>query len=183
MQPLRAVKAQHAPQDSPWSVQTRLRILCWEWAWGLLCQWTPKPANRWRLWVLRWFGARIFGRPFVHQRARIQIPWNLTLHPDCAIGDRANLYSLARIEVGEGATIAQEAYLCSGTHAFDDPAMPLRIGDICIGAFAFVGARAFILPGIEIGPRAIVGAGSVVVHDVPEGDRVAGNPARSIARR
>jgi maltose O-acetyltransferase len=35
-----------------------------------------------------------------------------------------------------------------------------------------------ILPGVTIGPRSIVGAGSVVTHDVPEGMITAGNPAR-----
>lgn len=42
---------------------------------------------------------------------------------------------------------------------------------------AVIGAHATILPGIVIGPRALVGAGSVVVRDVAEGDVVAGNPA------
>ncbi len=46
----------------------------------------------------------------------------------------------------------------------------------------FIGLRSTILPGVRIGPRAIVGAGSVVTKDVPEGAVVAGNPARVIGR-
>ena len=45
---------------------------------------------------------------------------------------------------------------------------------------AYIGARAVILPGVEIGESAIVGAGSVVTKDVPAGAIVVGNPARII---
>ena len=44
----------------------------------------------------------------VHQRARIAIPWNLTLHDRACLGDRANAYSLGPIEIGARATVAQE---------------------------------------------------------------------------
>ena len=43
---------------------------------------------------------------------------------------------------------------------------------------ASIGSNATILCGVTIGERAIVGAGSVVTHDVPPGVIVAGNPAR-----
>jgi acetyltransferase-like isoleucine patch superfamily enzyme len=45
---------------------------------------------------------------------------------------------------------------------------------------AKIGANATILPGVVIGGNALVGAGSVVIHDVPEGAVVVGNPARII---
>jgi putative colanic acid biosynthesis acetyltransferase WcaF len=166
------------PYASPWSLRQRIRLLIWEWVWMVFCGWTPKPLNRWRLLWLRAFGTRITGRPFVHQRARIAMPWNLILHDHACLGDRANAYNLGEIEIHEGATVAQEAYLCTGTHDFSQEALPLRTAKITIGAHAFIGARAFILPGVTIGPRAIVGACSVVTRDVAPGNIVAGNPAR-----
>ncbi len=45
---------------------------------------------------------------------------------------------------------------------------------------AKIGANATLLPGVTIGENALVGAGAVVVHDVPAGAVVAGNPARVI---
>jgi acetyltransferase-like isoleucine patch superfamily enzyme len=47
---------------------------------------------------------------------------------------------------------------------------------------ASIGSNATILCGVTIGEEAIVGAGSVVTHDVPPGAIVAGNPARLIRR-
>lgn len=49
-----------------------------------------------------------------------------------------------------------------------------------IGKHAIVHPHATILPGIHIGDAAVVGAGSVVVKDVPAGASVFGNPARVI---
>lgn len=48
---------------------------------------------------------------------------------------------------------------------------------------ASIGANSVILPGIEIGENALVGAGSVVTKDVPRGKIVAGNPACIIGQR
>ena len=103
-------------------------------------------------------------------------------HRAC-LGERANAYSLGKIDIQEGATIAQEAYLCTGTHDFNDPSLQLMTKPITIGKNAFIGARAMILPGVCIGDRAIVGAMSVVSKDVPGHQIVAGNPAKKIGDR
>jgi len=52
-----------------------------------------------------------------------------------------------------------------------------------IGEYAIIGANATILPGIRIGKKAIVGAGSVVTRDISEFAVVAGNPAKIIKSR
>jgi putative colanic acid biosynthesis acetyltransferase WcaF len=169
--------------SSPWPLRRRCALLAWDYVWIVGCRWTPKPLNPWRLFVLRIFGAEIHGTPFVHQRARIQQPWNLILHHRACLGDRAAAYSLDRIVLLEGATIAQEAYLCTGTHDFAQPQLPLQTAPIVVGPGAFVGARAFVLPGVTVGARSIVGAMSVVTRDVPPDAIVAGNPARVLGRR
>jgi maltose O-acetyltransferase len=49
-----------------------------------------------------------------------------------------------------------------------------------IGSDVWVGGGAIILPGVRIGSRTIIGAGSVVTRDIPEGVFAAGNPCRVI---
>ena len=51
---------------------------------------------------------------------------------------------------------------------------------VTIGSDVWIGGGAIILPGVRIGARAVIGAGSVVTRDVPEGAFAAGNPCRVI---
>src|SRR4030095_9144877 len=155
-EPLESVDHTQSSQfASPWPMSERVRRALWEFCWFIFCGWTPKPANPWRLFWLGVFDAKIDGTPFVHQRARIAAPWNLTLHHRACLGDRANAYSLGEITLHEGATIAQEAYLCTGTHDFTQLHIPLQTAPIIVGPDAFVGARAFVLPGITLGARCV----------------------------
>ena len=71
-------------------------------------------------------------------------------HRAC-LGEYANAYSLANIKIQEGAMVAQEAYLCTGTHDFHDPSFQLITKPITIGKNSFIGVRATILPGVTIG--------------------------------
>lgn len=172
------IYSQNSPYDSPWPRNERIKMILWEYIWYIFCIWTPKPFNKWRLFWFKLFGGKIYGQPFIHQRARIQIPWNLILHDRACLGDRTNIYSLGMIEIGEHATVAQEAYLCTGTHVFDSPSMNLVTMPIIIKNYAFIGARAFILPGVIIGEKAIIGACSVVTKNVLDRSVVKGNPAK-----
>lgn len=183
MKPDLLTHSQASAYASPWSWRRRCALLAWDYAWALTCAWTPKPLNPWRLLVLRMFGAEIHGTPFVHPRARVQQPWNLVLHHRACLGDRAHAYALGRIILHTAATIAQEAYLCTGTHDFTSPELPLQTAAIIVGRGAFVGARAFVLPGVTLGAGCVVGAMAVVTRDVPAGAIVAGNPAILLAWR
>ena len=103
-------------------------------------------------------------------------------HRAC-LGDRSNAYSLGKIEIHEDATVAQEVYMCTGTHDFKSPTLQLLTDDIIIQKNAFIGARSMILPGIKVGENSVVGAMSVVTKNVSKDLIVAGNPARKIGKR
>ena len=55
-----------------------------------------------------------------------------------------------------------------------------KIGQVYIGNHVFIGANTTILPGVTIGDYAVIGAGSIVTHDVPARTVVAGVPAKGI---
>jgi maltose O-acetyltransferase len=55
-----------------------------------------------------------------------------------------------------------------------------RLGRVTVRQSSRIGMGTIILPGVSIGPRSIIGAGSVVTHDIPEDVVAAGNPARVI---
>jgi putative colanic acid biosynthesis acetyltransferase WcaF len=105
------------------------------------------------------------------------------MHDRSCLGERATVYSLGEIELKARCTVAQEVYLCAATHVFEDPNLPLKVGKIIIGEEAFLGARAFVLPGVSIGTGTVIGACSVVTKDVSDWTYAAGNPCRPIKAR
>lgn len=105
------------------------------------------------------------------------------MHDRSALGEGAIAYSLGEIELHARCTVAQGVYLCGATHEFNDLNLPLVVAKITVGEDAFIGARAFIFPGVVIGTGALVGACSVVTRDVPPWMVVVGNPGKVIRRR
>lgn len=62
----------------------------------------------------------------------------------------------------------------------DEQGRRYRYARIEIGSDVFIGVNAILMPGIRVGDRVIIGAGSVVTKSVPSGAIVAGNPARIV---
>ena len=89
----------------------------------------------------------------------------------------------ASIEIGDHVLVGPGVHLYTATHSVDSAERRRGLGlakPIAIGDDAWLGGGAIVLPGVTIGARAVVGAGSVVTRDVPADQRVAGNPARPI---
>jgi acetyltransferase-like isoleucine patch superfamily enzyme len=61
-----------------------------------------------------------------------------------------------------------------------EDARSAKVRPVEIGSDVFIGCGCTILKGVTIGDGAVIGAASVVTHDVPAGMIVAGNPARAI---
>lgn len=169
-------------QASKWTRQELMGRVLWRLAHPLFA-WSPRPFWGWRRLLLRLFGARIGREVHVHPSVRITIPWNISIGDQTAVGDRAILYALGPITLGERVTISQGAHLCAGTHDHRDPAMPLLKPPISIERDAWICAEAFVGPGVRIGAHAIIGARCVVMKDVAPGMIMVGNPARAIGHR
>ncbi len=109
------------------------------------------------------------------------------------IGDRSQIGENAKIAsdtvIGNDVMMGLEVLILSTLHRSDLPDIPplhqgwlpnrpVRLGDGC-----WIGGRAILLPGVNIGQGAIVGAGAVVTKDVPPFGVVGGVPAKIIRMR
>lgn len=107
-------------------------------------------------------------------RPPLRVESGRRLHFDeaCFVGENCTFQDLADITVGAFTQIAAGVTILT-----EDPpgsqAKPVRIG-----RNVWVGAGAVIRPGVTVGDDAIIGAGTVVAVDIPEGATVSGNPAR-----
>ena len=89
---------------------------------------------------------------------------------------------VCRVRIGDFALFGPAVQIYTATHPFD--AQRRRCEEfgkpVEIGSDVWVGGGVIILPGVRIGSHAVVGAGSVVTQDLPEGVLAAGNPCRVI---
>jgi putative colanic acid biosynthesis acetyltransferase WcaF len=109
------------------------------------------------------------------------MPWNVTLGDGVTIGDRAHVYALGAVTIGAETTVAQEAYLCAGTHDFSDPGWPLLTPPIAIGRRCFLGLRTVVLPRVTICDGVLLGANSLVSRDISEPGTYAGQPVKKLS--
>ncbi len=105
------------------------------------------------------------------------------MHEHSCLADHVDCYSVAQISLGAHATVSQYSYLCSASHDYRDPAMPLVAARIVVEPEAWVAADVFVGPGVRIGEGAVVGARSTVTRDVAPWTVVAGSPAIPRGRR
>jgi maltose O-acetyltransferase len=89
----------------------------------------------------------------------------------------------APVRVGDHVLFGPAVQVYTATHPLG--AGPRRAGlefarPVEIGPDVWVGGGAIICPGVKVGARSVIGAGSVVTRDVPEGVLAAGNPCRVV---
>ncbi len=84
------------------------------------------------------------------------------------------------IEIGEDVTMSIRVTLLAHDASTKKILGYTKLGKIKIGNHVFIGANATILPGVTIGDYSVIGAGSVVAHDVPANTVVAGCPAAAL---
>src|SRR6266581_7892462 len=133
----------------------------------------PWPSSL-RCALLRAFGARIGRAVVIRANASISFPWRLIIGDHVWIGEDVGILTLAPVTIESNVCISQCTYLCTGSHDFRREDFRLRVAPITVREGSWVAAAAFIGPGVEIGTRAVVSAGSVVLENVPPNSLVQG---------
>ena len=165
------------------SLANRLTRALWLLTWALLASWTPPPLHRWRIALLRLFGARVDWSCKVYRSVRVWYPANLTMHPYAVLGPGVDCYNQAPICIGRYAIVSQRAYLCTGSHAIRDPAFQLITRPVEIGQNAWVAAEAFVGPGVRVGEGAVLAGRGVAFRDLDPWTVYRGNPAEVVKTR
>ena len=95
---------------------------------------------------------------------------------DCVILD------VCEVRIGNDVFIGPGVHIYAATHPLDAPMRRTQEygKPVTIGNDVWIGGRAVICPGVAVGDRSVIGAGSVVTKDVPTDVVVAGNPAKWI---
>jgi len=171
--------------DNSWYAPGRSRLVQALWFFLglpiLRCAWLPSSGLRVRL--LRLFGAAVGSEVVVKPGVRVKYPWRLSVGDRSWIGEDSWIDNLADVAIGDDVCISQGAYLCTGNHDWSDPAFGLIVKPIRLGSGSWVGAKAVVCPGVELGDLAVLTAGAVAVRSVPTSEVHGGNPAARVRLR
>ena len=160
--------------------------------------------GRWQLMGCEQVGSwvRVSGRIYLYNRGRIHVGHRVRIHSRpvrvvlatfpgglLEIGDRTVLNYGVDIAAMKHVHIGADCMLGTNVSILDNDFHELtargRVPEsrpVVIGDGVWIGNRAMILPGVTIGAGAAVGAGSVVMTDIPERSLAMGNPARVIKK-
>lgn len=119
----------------------------------------------------------------VNQPFRCDYGCNITIGENFFANFNLTILDEAPVTIGNNVFIGPNVNIYTACHPLDSAqrdtllewAEPVTIGDS-----VWIGGNTTILPGVTIGSRTVIGAGSVVTRDIPDGVVAAGNPARII---
>lgn len=126
-------------------------------------------------------GVIIKDRAYFGNGDRLSVGMNSQLGQNCRLnGD---------IEIGDNVLMGPDVVMMATSHEYSNTEIPMMdqgeaiVKKIIIGNDVWIGTRVIILPGVEVGDKSIIGAGSVVAKSVPKGSVVVGNPGKIVKNR
>lgn len=105
----------------------------------------------------------------------------------CLIGKGSGIVGHFCIEIGDDVWTGHHVYITDQNHGYEDIDVPISRQSqpersVRIGNGSWLGHGTIVLPGVTIGDHVVIGANSVVTHDIPSNSVAVGSPARVIRR-
>jgi len=119
---------------------------------------------------------------------RIATPKKLFMGSNCQLASDVFITAGGGVRIGDWVGIGPGVKIWSVNHKFQDPDVPFLLQgfdykEVVIEDDVWIGANAFIMPGVHIGKGAVISAGAVVLNSVPPYVVVMGNPGRVMGWR
>lgn len=97
--------------------------------------------------------------------------------------DNLTIFCAKKVIIGKDVTFAKDCFISDENHGMNPMTdnyrnNPLQTKEVVIGDGCWLGEKVCVLPGVHIGKKTIIGAGSVVTRDIPEYCIAAGNPCK-----
>lgn len=141
---------------------------------------TYLPIHFIRIFYLRrLMGIRVGRNSFIHMGCVFYE--HVSIGRNSVIGRSCHL--LGNITIKDNVSITAQSYIFSSSHYKDSPSFEAYMRPVIVEDYAWLGARAMVLPGVTIRRGGVLGANSTATKDIPEFTVYAGVPARQIGVR
>ena len=107
---------------------------------------------------------------------------------DVCIGSNFFVACIEGVTIEDNVLMSDRVFISDHIHGYENVTLPIigqplvPKGRVLIKQGAFIGINAVIMPGVTIGKNAVVGASSVIIHDIPDYAVATGNPAKIIKK-
>lgn len=156
-------KYRHVIFDSP---SKRLKYLFWLLISNVFFLTNIPYPNRFKVQILRLFGAKIGKNTVIKPWVKIKFPWELSLGNHVWIGEGVWIDNLSKVKIGDYVCISQGALLITGNHRYDREDFPLETKSILVEDGVWICAKSVIVGGIHLKSHAVVGLGCHVTTDL-----------------
>lgn len=111
----------------------------------------------------------------------------LIVHDGVNIGNHVHIVALSCVEIEKSVLIADKVFITDSTHTYENINFPIKdqcmkeLAKVIIGEGSWIGENVCVL-GCSIGRHCVIGAGTIVTHDIPDYSVAVGNPAQVIKK-
>ena len=144
-----------------------------------------KGTNRISIGQESWFGNQTEIIVY-NQNDRTNTEPFLIIRNNVSCTGRCRITCAGRITIGDSVLVAPDVFITDHNHGMNPEIaggyskQPLIVKDVHIEEGVWLGQRVCVLPGVTIGAHSIIGANSVVTHDIPPYSIAVGAPARVV---
>lgn len=141
------------------------------------------PFSKFKIFLLRLFGAKIGRAVLIKPGVNIKYPWLLNIGKNVWIGENVWIDNLAKVTIDDNVCISQGAMLLCGNHNYNKSTFDLIIGEIHLKEGSWVGAKSTICPGVTLKSHSVLAAGSIATKSLDPYSIYQGNPAIKVRER
>ncbi|MEO3404291.1 WcaF family extracellular polysaccharide biosynthesis acetyltransferase [Mucilaginibacter sp. CAU 1740] len=141
------------------------------------------PSSKFKVTLLRLFGARIGKKVTIKPCINVKYPWNLSIGDASWVGENVWIDSLVQITIGANVCLSQGAVLLTGSHDYKRSSFDLITKGIILEDGVWIGAGAMVNLGITAASHAVLTSGSIATKNLEAYSVYQGNPAVKIRER
>nr|WP_295925311.1 putative colanic acid biosynthesis acetyltransferase [uncultured Dyadobacter sp.] len=142
----------------------------------------PYPST-FKVALLRMFGAQIGRGVVIKPKVNVKYPWFLHIGDHVWIGEEVWIDNLTLVTIESNACLSQGAMLLTGNHNYRKSTFDLIVKPITLRSGSWIGAKATVCPGVQVGSHAVLTVGSIATSHLEAYGIYQGNPAKYVKTR
>lgn len=139
--------------------------------------------NSFKIFALRFFGAKVGKGVIIKPCVNIKYPWFLEIGDNVWIGEEVWIDNLGKVKIENNVCLSQGSMLLCGNHNYKKETFDLIVGEIKLEDGVWVGAKAIVCPSVTMKSHSILTAGSILTITAEPYGIYQGNPAALVKQR